>query len=117
MYFFDKKKQKLKDGDIVFYSEMPETDYADSFCKIYDHDGVLKVGALLLKDHKNGVYKPAEIDPKRDMKLSEYCVVNSWAQGNRAVNLTLIKYFTEENFSLQVANALRPIKEKEHDRS
>jgi hypothetical protein len=44
----DKKGNELSEGNILFYSEMPHSNYADSICQIYNDDGVLKVETLIV---------------------------------------------------------------------
>lgn len=55
--FKDKNGNECKVGDVLFYSERPHSNYADSLVQIYEKDGVAYVGTLVVHGFTHGFYE------------------------------------------------------------
>ena len=44
----DKDGAEIKNGDILFYTERPYSNYADSLCHVYELDGIAMIEPLVI---------------------------------------------------------------------
>lgn len=105
----DRDGNALKVGDVCFYTERPHSNYADSLIEVYEHEGVLKVGTLVVNGLSGRCYIECGRDTKNDLELDVY----SWDVLARPTevfdSLQLIPDLKAEDVSINMANERFPL--------
>ena len=102
----DSNGNEIKTGDILFYTERPYDNYADSLVEVYEKDGEQYIGALIIND--SGRYMKYFFAPN-DVELDVYGWDHSWKSTGTAKDLTLIPDITAEQATVEYANEHYPL--------
>ena len=104
----DSQGNEINTGNILFYTERPFSNYADSLCEVYDDSGEQFVCHLV----SNGFGKYQSVGRGgNDLSLDAYGVNGLLQQTNTAKDLTLIPNLSVEQATVEYANKHYPLGE------
>ena len=97
----DKNNNAINVGDVLFYSERPHSNYADSLVAVYESNGKLKVETIVV--NVGGYYQLHFRDATNDLELDAYGRDVYGKQGDSSKELTLIPGLSRENATVEYA--------------
>lgn len=106
---FDKNGKEITVGAIMFYSERPYSNYADSLVEVYEHGDDVRVGTLVLNDLSGAAYMQHHHDPANDLLLSDYGLDYASQPTDKSENLEVIDGLTADEATIEYAEKNYPL--------
>ena len=103
----DSKGNEIKTGDILFYTERPYDNYADSLVEIYEKDGKQMVRSVV--GNNFGVYKYYISNSDIDLELRYYGYALVCTPTDTAKDLTIIPNMSSNQITVEYANEHYPL--------
>jgi len=98
----------IKEGDVLFYTERPHSNYADSLVHVYSDAGALKVGTLV--GEWEGSYVSYPNSPSEsDLELTSYGLSCTLKQTGQCENMNVIPGLTIDQATIEFANQHYPL--------
>jgi len=109
----DNQGNGIKTGDILFYSERPFSNYADSLVEVYELNGSQRVRHIVSNGF--GRYVPICCNSEQDLDLDAYGWSTIGKQTDIAKELTLIPDLTAEQATVEYAHKHYPLDRIDED--
>lgn len=72
------KLEEIKEGDFLFYTEMPRSNYADSLIEIRNIDGILMAHPICTNYYEEGYINETKDNWGDDLPVSAYFDETCW---------------------------------------